>query len=95
MSKEAQSEPPEKNPIGKIIIDRDLCIGAGSCSSLASGVFALDEENKAVVLNPNGNDDEAILLAAKSCPVFAISLYTKKNKQLYPEASTTAGGTDL
>ena len=34
----------------KITIDRDLCIGAGSCVALAMKTFALDQENKAIVM---------------------------------------------
>ncbi len=57
-------EKPVK--IGKIYIDRDLCIGAASCIAIAPEVFKLDGENKAVVKNPKGADDETILLAVQS-----------------------------
>jgi ferredoxin len=34
-------------------VDRDLCIGSGTCVRLAPGVFALDDEGEiSVVLNP-------------------------------------------
>lgn len=74
----------ERKKIGKIFIDRDLCIGAASCSAVAPDVFELDKENKAVVRNPKGADDETILLAAQSCPTKAIILYDEEGNQIYP-----------
>ena len=70
--------------IAKIIIDRDLCIGAASCVAIAPAVFALDEENKAYVVNPDGADNETILLAAQSCPTRAIILLDKDGNQIWP-----------
>ncbi len=70
--------------IGKIIVDRNLCIGAASCIAVAPGVFELDSENKAVVYNDKGTDDETILLAAKSCPTQAILIFNEEGNQLYP-----------
>ncbi len=71
--------------ISKIVVDRDLCIGAGPCVTVAPGVFQLDEENKAYIVDPNGADAETILLAAQACPVLAIFLYDENGKQIYPE----------
>ncbi len=70
--------------IGKIIVDRSLCIGAASCIAIASGVFELDKENKAVVYNDTGADDETILLAAQSCPTRAIIIFDTEGNQIYP-----------
>ena len=78
-----QTIPPTKK-IARIEVDRDLCIGAASCVVVAPKVFRLDEENKAVIIDPKGADDETILLAAKSCPTQAIVLYGEKGKQIYP-----------
>ncbi len=58
----------------RIKIDRNLCIGAASCVALAMKTFALDEENKATVLEGDGDPPEAIRLAAESCPTKAIVL---------------------
>lgn len=71
--------------IAKIYVDRDLCIGAASCVAIAPGVFALDEENKAFVVDQNGADMETILLAAQSCPTKAIFLYDEDGNQIYPD----------
>ncbi len=74
----------EKKKIGKIFIDRDLCIGAASCIAVVPDVFELDNENKAVVKNKDGADDETLLLAAQSCPTKAIILYDEEGNQIYP-----------
>ena len=82
------SEVPadEKKPVrvGKIVIDRNLCIGAASCVAIAPGVFELDSENKAVVYSDIGADDETILLAAQSCPTRAIIVFDTEGNQIYP-----------
>ena len=70
--------------IARIHIDRDLCIGAASCLAVAPGVFTLDQENKAVIVNEKGADYETILLAAQSCPTKAIILFDENGKQIYP-----------
>ena len=58
----------------RIKVDRNLCIGAASCVALAMKTFALDSENKAVVLDEAGDPPESIKLAAESCPTKAIIL---------------------
>lgn len=66
-------------------IDRNLCIGAASCVALAIKTFGLDGENKAVVLDENGDVPEAIRLAAESCPTKAIILESAETgAQEYP-----------
>jgi len=70
--------------IAKIQVDRDLCIGAAPCVTVAPGVFQLDNENKAVVLDAHGADDDTILLAAESCPVQAIILYDEDGNKIFP-----------
>ncbi len=70
--------------ISKVEVDRDICIGAAPCVTVAPGVFQLDEENKAYIVDQNGADAETILLAAQSCPVQAIFVYDDEGKQIYP-----------
>lgn len=72
--------------ISRVEVDRDLCIGAAPCVTVAPGVFQLDEENKAYVVDPKGADDETILLAAQSCPVQAIKIFDEEGNQVYPES---------
>ena len=74
--------------IAKVIVDRDLCIGAGSCVVLADQSFELDNEGKAFMkpseTGPFANTDEEILEAAKSCPVLAITVFDEDGTQVYP-----------
>ncbi len=66
-------------------IDRDLCIGAATCIALAPKAWALDNEAKAIILDSASEEsDEALLDAAKSCPVMAIFITDQNGKQLYP-----------
>lgn len=70
--------------ISKVEVDRDACIGAAPCVTVAPGVFQLDEENKAYVVDQNGADAETILLAAQACPVQAIKIFDEDGNQVYP-----------
>lgn len=90
----------EKIRIGKLMIDRNICIGAASCIAVAPSTFELDPENKAVLRRKSGApssgetrrgdladqtiDDATLLLAAKSCPTQAIIVFDEDGKQIYP-----------
>lgn len=66
-------------------IDRDLCIGAATCVALAPQAWALDDEAKAIILDTSGEEsDQALLDAAKGCPVMAIFITDENGKQVYP-----------
>lgn len=70
----------------KPVVLRDKCIGAASCAAVAPKTFKLDSENKAIVLQATGDPDtdEAILLAAQSCPTAAIEVYNPDGKKIWP-----------
>ena len=68
----------------RIVIDRDLCIGAASCVAIGGASFSIDAENKAVVFDADALDDDTLLLAAQSCPTKAIFIYDAEGKQIYP-----------
>jgi len=74
----------EGSNISKIVVDRDLCIGAASCIAVSPTTFELDGENKAIVIDANAADDETLKQAAQSCPTRAIFLFDKEGKQIYP-----------
>jgi ferredoxin len=57
-----------------IEVDRELCYGFGDCVSSAPGVFELDDEEKAVVIDPNGAPRDDLVEAAANCPVNAITI---------------------
>jgi ferredoxin len=53
-------------------VDKDLCIGCGSCISMCPERFELDEEGKSTVISGTCDCDlEEIVL---SCPVQAITI---------------------
>ena len=60
----------------KIHVDPDLCIGSANCVHLAKGVFELDDDELAHVVDPGAASTEDILLAEKSCPTAAIEVDT-------------------
>ncbi len=81
-----KKETPKSNQkIGKIEIDRELCIGAASCVAVAPGVFELDDEGKARVKTMDAESEQAIMDAAKSCPVNAIKILDGAGNQIYPK----------
>lgn len=71
--------------IAKVVVDRDLCIGAAPCVAVSPKAFDLDSEAKAVVKKTwkEVSDDE-LIIAAQSCPVQAIYLYDKSGKRIFP-----------
>ena len=70
----------------KITVDRETCIGDGLCCNDAPETFEMDDDQLAIVKEPPGDNREAILKAANSCPVESIKVVdTETGKQLYPE----------
>jgi ferredoxin len=64
----------------RIEIDRSLCSGFGSCAELAARSFVLGPDGIAVVRETE-TDDEAVLEAARSCPMGAIVVYDESDRQ--------------
>ena len=48
-------------------------MGSGHCAFYAPHTFAQDEATVAIVLDPDGDSEEAIQLAIDRCPTQAIS----------------------
>ena len=67
----------------RVEVDRDLCIGSGDCVATAPDVFELDEEGKAIVLDPDGATTVVVLEAAQNCPVTAIFVIGEEG-DIYP-----------
>jgi ferredoxin len=68
----------------KVKVDRELCSGVSNCVAVAPTVFELDDQNKAVVLDPDSVDEETLIEAAESCPENAIIVEDDEGNQLYP-----------
>jgi len=65
----------ENRPIDSFprpVVDRDLCTGCGLCTTIAGETFALGENGKAWVENPNGDAEKIVQKAIDSCPVGAL-----------------------
>jgi ferredoxin len=58
----------------KIEINREACMGSGNCSFWAPGVFDLDGDGIAVVIDPDAATEDKIILAGQGCPTQAISI---------------------
>lgn len=57
----------------RIVIDRSLCSGFGSCAELAPEIFEVDNGGL-VSLRRGTSDDPSALDAAAACPMGAISV---------------------
>jgi ferredoxin len=55
-------------------VDRELCIGSGNCVYGAPGVFDLDDDEIAVVLDPDAASEDEVVSAARRCPSHAITV---------------------
>ena len=61
-------------PVWRIEI-ADSCIGSGSCLGAAPGRFVLGADNLSRPVHTESGEDEAVLDAAASCPMEAITIY--------------------
>ncbi len=55
-------------------IDRDVCMGSGNCTYEAPGVFDLDDDSVAVVLDVDAAPEGSVAAAADKCPTHAITI---------------------
>jgi ferredoxin len=58
----------------EVEIDRDLCMGSGNCVYEAPGVFALDDDSVASVVDATASSEDNIVSAANRCPTHAITV---------------------
>ena len=63
-----------------IRIDREMCMGSGNCQFWAPGVFDLDEDGVAIIVDINAQTDDKIVLAAQGCPTQAIAVFRGDEK---------------
>ncbi len=64
----------------QIEINREACMGSGNCSFWAPGVFDLDDEGIAVVVDATALGDDKIVLAGQGCPTQAIAIFDGDTK---------------
>jgi ferredoxin len=60
----------------RVIVDQDVCIGAGNCVRTAPDVFDQGEDGFVELLdeNPPSSLDQDLLLARRLCPSRAITV---------------------
>ncbi len=58
----------------EIDIDRDACMGSGNCVYEAPGVFDLDDDSIAFVVDPAASPEDKVVSAARKCPTHAITV---------------------
>jgi len=58
----------------EVDIDRDLCMGSVNCMYEAPGVFDLDDDSVALVVDPTASPEDKVVAAAKKCPTHAITV---------------------
>lgn len=58
----------------RVVIDRSLCSGFGTCAGLAANLIGLGEDGIAAA-RVGETDDERVLDAAASCRMGAISVF--------------------
>jgi ferredoxin len=62
-------------PRTRVEVDRDACRGAALCTRRAPHTFHLDAERRAVASDPPRDPEEALRLAERQCPNFAIRVH--------------------
>jgi ferredoxin len=62
--------------VSRVRVDRDRCVGSGTCEALAPAVFEADDEGVLAVLQPEPGVDELpdVRDAVTACPTRALAL---------------------
>ena len=62
--------------MSRIEVDRDRCVGSGSCEALAPAVFEVDDDGVLAVLRPEPGEDDLndVREAVTACPTRALAL---------------------
>lgn len=60
----------------KAKVNKDLCIGCGACTAIASSIFEIDDDGLAKVVKDKIEDSkkEDVIDASESCPTEAIEV---------------------
>ena len=68
----------------KISIDVKKCDGHAKCVEAAPKVFKMNERYISEVIDPQGDTDEKIVLAARICPTKAIIVEDDSGNRVFP-----------
>ena len=59
----------------RVLVDRERCVGSGTCEALAPDLFEVGDDGVVEVLRPDpGADEQAARDAVHACPTGALSL---------------------
>ncbi|HUR17763.1 MAG TPA: ferredoxin [Acidimicrobiales bacterium] len=58
----------------EVIVHHARCIGSKVCLSAAPGVFHIDYDNTAMVIDPEAASEAELLQAVRTCPTGAITV---------------------
>ncbi|GAA0358398.1 ferredoxin [Streptomyces blastmyceticus] len=58
----------------RVTVDRTVCVGSGLCAATAPDAFRLDAARRSHPVEEETAASEAVLEAAESCPVEAITI---------------------
>jgi ferredoxin len=73
VAEEAAPAEAETRP-GKVVVDREACMGSGNCVYWAPDVFQLDDDGIALVYGDLAGNEELVRVAMVNCPTSAISI---------------------
>ncbi|WP_334028480.1 ferredoxin [Nocardia terpenica] len=68
----------------RIEVNRGNCIGSGMCTGTAPAHFAL-VDGKSTSIHEYAEPDDAVIVAAESCPAEAIRVWAANGTVLAPE----------
>jgi ferredoxin len=62
--------------VTRVEVDRDRCVGSGTCEALAPAVFEVDDDGVLAVLRTEPGEDELpdVRDAVTACPTRALAL---------------------
>ena len=62
--------------MSRVLVDRERCVGSGSCEALAPDLFEVGDDGVVQVLRPDpaGDDAAAARDAVSACPTRALSI---------------------
>jgi ferredoxin len=69
----------------RVWVDHDICVGNGTCLTIAPSVFRHNDSRQSEVIDAAGAPESVILHAAANCPVGAIHVaLAESSEQLHP-----------
>lgn len=85
MMAEAPNERYSEQNAVLIQVDHEICAGFGDCVQAAPDVFALNDDNQAIILDPDAAGLDVLREAVEVCPVSAILLFDEDGTQIAPD----------